>query len=76
MIIPHNYDQFYWARRVQHLGIGVSGPGRESFTVDSLVQALSQYMQPAVTAHAQKLADRIELHGARIAAEKLVSEFG
>ena len=76
VIIPHNYDQFYWAHRVQQLGVGVSGPTRDDLTLDTLVQALREGLQPEVTARAQALAGRIELHGARIAAERLISEFG
>jgi vancomycin aglycone glucosyltransferase len=40
VIIAHLYDQYYWAQRVQKLGIGVSGPTRENLTVDSVVAAL------------------------------------
>ncbi len=76
VLIPHNYDQFYWAHRVQQLGIGVSGPTRDELTVDTLVEALRECLRPEVAARAQALADRMELHGARIAAERLVSEFG
>ncbi len=71
VIIPHNYDQFYWAHRVQQLGVGVSGPMRDDLTVDNLVQALSECLRPEVTTRAQALAGRMELHGARIAAERL-----
>lgn len=76
VIIPHNYDQFYWAHRIQHLGIGVSGPLRDDITVDLIAQALREALQPEVTRRAQEVADRMELHGARIAAECLVAEFG
>ncbi len=76
VIIPHNYDQFYWAHRVQQLGVGVSGPMRDDLTVDALVQALRECLRPEVTTRAQALAGRMELHGARIAAERLTNEFG
>jgi vancomycin aglycone glucosyltransferase len=76
VIIPHNYDQFYWAHRVHQLQVGVSGPTRDDLTVESLVQALRECLQPEVTTHAQALAGRMELHGARIAAERLTNEFG
>jgi vancomycin aglycone glucosyltransferase len=71
VIIPHNYDQFYWAHRVQQLGVGVSGPTRDDLMVDDLVQALRDCLRPEVTTRAQSLAGQIELHGARIAAERL-----
>jgi vancomycin aglycone glucosyltransferase len=76
VIIPHNYDQFYWANRVQELGVGVSGPLRDDLTVDTLVPALRECLQPEVTTRAQTLASRMELHGAQVAAERLVKEFG
>jgi vancomycin aglycone glucosyltransferase len=76
VIIPHNYDQFYWAHRVQQLGVGVSDATRDNLRVDALVQALRECLQPEVTTRAQALASRMELHGARIAAERLTNEFG
>ena len=76
VVIPHNYDQFYWAHRVQELGVGVSGPTRDNLTVDTLVEALRACIQPELMARAQALAGRIEVQGARIAAERLIREFG
>lgn len=76
IIIPHNYDQFYWAHRVHQLGVGVSGPTRDDLSVDTLVQAMRECLQPEVTRRAQALAGRVELHGAHIAAERLIDEFG
>ena len=40
VVIPHNYDQFYWAQRVEQLGVGASGPRRDDLTLEALVQAL------------------------------------
>jgi vancomycin aglycone glucosyltransferase len=76
IIIPHNYDQFYWAHRVQELGIGASGPLRDDITVENLAQALRAALQPELRMRAQALAGTMELHGARIAAEQLTNEFG
>jgi vancomycin aglycone glucosyltransferase len=76
VIIPHTYDQFYWAHRVQQLGVGASGATRDGLTVDALVQALRECLRPEVTRRAKELASRMELHGARIAAERLTKEFG
>ena len=75
VIIPHNYDQFYWAHRVQETGVGVSGPLRDDITVENLARALSEALRPAVRRRARELAGRMELHGARIAAKRLVKEF-
>jgi vancomycin aglycone glucosyltransferase len=75
VIIPHNYDQFYWAHRIQELGTGVSGPLRDDITVENLTQAMQEALQPEVTVRAGALASRMELNGARIAAERLTREF-
>jgi vancomycin aglycone glucosyltransferase len=75
VIIPHNYDQFYWAHRIQQLGIGVYGSLRDDITVDSVAQALRGALEPEVTRRAHEVADRMELNGARIAAERLTDEF-
>jgi hypothetical protein len=37
--------------------------------------ALREYLQPEVTTRARALAGCIELHGARIAAQRLINEF-
>ena len=76
VIIPHNYDQFYWAHRVQQLGVGIAGPARDDLTLDVLVQALRECLQPEVMRRAQTLASRMELLGARLAAERLINDFG
>lgn len=73
VIIPHNYDQFYWAHRVQQLGVGVSGLTRNELTSDRLVEVLRRSLRPEVTGRAQALAGGMELHGARIAAERLMA---
>jgi vancomycin aglycone glucosyltransferase len=76
VIIPHNYDQFYWALRVQQLGVGVAGPTRADLSVDGLVQALLEVLRPGVAEQARALVDRMELHGARLAAQRLSAGFG
>jgi vancomycin aglycone glucosyltransferase len=75
IIIPHNYDQYYWANRVEQLGVGVSGPLRDELSVERLVQALRTCLQPEMVKKAQALAGRMELQGARSAAERLIREF-
>lgn len=75
VLIPHNYDQFYWAHRVQEMGVGVSGPTRDDLTVDALVAALRLCLQPDMAARAQELASRMEPHGAHNAAERLTREY-
>ena len=75
VIIPHNYDQYYWAHRVQELGVGVSGPGRDGLSGDALVQGLRECLEPETVRRAQELSGRIEKQGAKIAAERLIGEF-
>ena len=45
VVVPHTYDQFYFAQRVQDLGIGVAHVGAEP-TADSLTEALKQDLSP------------------------------
>ncbi len=74
VIIPHNYDQFYWSHRMQELGVGVSGPVRAELSKDGLIQALGDCLRPEVAKRAADLAGRIEVRGARVAAERLTAE--
>jgi vancomycin aglycone glucosyltransferase len=76
VIVPHLYDQYYWAHRVQQSGVGVPGPTRELLAVDAVVCALRESLQPGMTARAHALAGRVERRGATIAAGRLVNEFG
>jgi len=76
VIVPHHYDQFYWAHRVRKLGVGASGPARKRLSLAALVSALRESLRPETTERAQALARRMEHNGARIAAQRLVSEFG
>jgi vancomycin aglycone glucosyltransferase len=75
-IVPHSYDQYYWAHRVQKMRVGAEAPGREGMTVASLVSALRECLAPETSARARTLAGRVEAHGARIAAQRLVAEWG
>ena len=75
VVVPHNYDQFYWARRVEKLGIGVAGPQAKELTAGGLISALRRCFKPEAAAAAQSLAVRVELYGARNAAERLIGEF-
>jgi vancomycin aglycone glucosyltransferase len=75
VIVPHNYDQFFWAHRIQQLGLGTSGPTRDDLTVETLLPILQNALQPAIAQQAQSLAAHIEPHGARLAAQRLLAEF-
>jgi vancomycin aglycone glucosyltransferase len=75
VIVPHLYDQYFWAHRVQALHIGVAGPTRENLATDAMIEALREVTGPAIVSQAQTLANCIELHGARMAADRLIDEF-
>ncbi|WP_394830240.1 glycosyltransferase [Pendulispora rubella] len=76
IIAPHMYDQFYFARRVQTLGVGVYAPRREHLTVNTMISALRKCSSADMKARARALANRIIPNGATIAAERLAREFG
>ena len=71
VIVPHNYDQFYWGYRVEKLGIGTATVRRERLTVETLVSALARSLRPETAARAGALATRIIGDGARRAAGEI-----
>jgi vancomycin aglycone glucosyltransferase len=72
VVIPQMYDQYYWAQRVQQLGIGTAhAPG--TATIDSLASALNRALQPDVAARAQSIASAVHSDGARFAAKCLMA---
>jgi vancomycin aglycone glucosyltransferase len=73
VIVPHISDQYYWAHRVMELGVGVATRDAMRLSTDELVGAVRHCMRPKVAASAHSLASRIELHGARIAAERIIA---
>jgi len=72
VVIPQHYDQFYWAGRVQQLGIGTAHPSTTP-TVDSLSSTLKDVLQSDVIARAQTIADEIYTGGALVAAQRLLT---
>ena len=71
VLIPHVYDQHYWARRTQELGIGVAhAPGTP--TAESLTIAVDEAMQPNVGRQARAIAAAVRLDGAEAAAGSVV----
>jgi len=75
VLVPHLYDQYYWAQRVGRLGIGVAGPTREALGAAALSSALRECLRPAVQARALRFAARVETRGARNSA-RLLAESG
>jgi len=75
VVIPQLYDQHYWARRAQHLGIGTAhAPGAP--TTESLTGALERTLRPEVAARAKAVAATMRRDGAQDAARRLVSGDG
>lgn len=73
VVIPQMYDQHYWARRVHELGVGIAlTPGAP--TTGSLTNALDRALQADVAARARSIAGGIRSDGARVAAERLVTD--
>ena len=72
VVIPQHYDQYYWAGRVQQLGIGIAHTSTTP-TVDSLTSALEGALQPDVIARAQTITDEIRIDGTLIAAQRLLN---
>ncbi len=71
MILPHNYDQYYWAQRVRTLGVGVWGPVPDEVTGEALVAGLRTCLSPETAAAARELAGRIRTDGAKVAAGRV-----
>ena len=71
VVIPQHYDQFYWAGRVEQLGIGTAHTSSTP-TTESLTSALEQTVQPDVTASAQAIAAAVCRDGALVAAQRLL----
>lgn len=63
MIMPQLLDQFYWARRVEALGLGVQ-VARYSKKPETLAQAMSFVLSGNTFAsQAQRFADKMTLDG-------------
>jgi vancomycin aglycone glucosyltransferase len=75
VVIPQQYDQHYWARRVQQLGIGTAH-AHGAATTASLTSALESALEPAIAARALSIAAAIRDDGAHAAANRLVNGGG
>jgi len=71
VVLPHLYDQYYWADRIRTLGVGVSGPPQKRLTKERLVAALRACLRPRRAARARELAARIATDGTLTAAKLL-----
>lgn len=72
VVIPQLFDQHYFARRIQDLGIGTAHPPVVP-TTDSLIAALSHALQPDVAPRAQSIAAAVRSDGAQAAAQRLIA---
>jgi vancomycin aglycone glucosyltransferase len=66
-------DQFYWASRVQALGIGTSLVGVGSLTEKMVASALREVLEPDVAWRAQSIVANLRHDGALVAARRLVA---
>jgi vancomycin aglycone glucosyltransferase len=76
LVVPRLYDQYYWAHRVEQLGIGVAVPHLDDLTVGEMAAALRECMRPESLERARLLASQVELQGAHSAAARLLEEYG
>jgi vancomycin aglycone glucosyltransferase len=67
VIVPHRYDQHYFAERIDRLGVGAAHAAA-TMTVNSLAAALERALQASVAAAAGALAEAVKTDGANVAA--------
>jgi vancomycin aglycone glucosyltransferase len=72
VVIPQHYDQPYWARQIDRLGIGVAHAAGVANSA-SLTAALDRALQPEVLARAQLIAGKVCSDGASAAAQRLLA---
>jgi vancomycin aglycone glucosyltransferase len=72
VVIPQHYDQFYWAGRVEQLGIGIAHT-TSTPTIDSLTSTLAQTLRPDLMARARTIAAAVGSDGALVAARRLIN---
>jgi vancomycin aglycone glucosyltransferase len=71
LVVPQVYDQHYFARQVQELGIGAAHAAGIP-TTTSLTAGLERALEPEMTTRARALAPAILRDGAHAAAERIV----
>lgn len=72
VLIPQHYDQYYWANRIQQLGVGFAH-APEKPTAESMTHALERVLHSNVASRARTVATQVRDDGARVAAERLVN---
>ena len=71
VVVPQMFDQFYFARRVDRLGIGTAHAPAEP-TADSLLGALRHVLDGEVAQRARTVAGQVRTDGAATAARRLI----
>jgi vancomycin aglycone glucosyltransferase len=67
VVVPHRYDQHYFAQRIDRLRVGVAHAPTVP-TDNSLIAALNRALQPDVAVRARSLATDVRTNGAATAA--------
>jgi vancomycin aglycone glucosyltransferase len=75
VVTPMFGDQFYWAKRVSELGVGVAIP-HATMSEASLSGALREAFDSTMARRARQLAGQIGTDGVEIAARRLEAEYG
>jgi vancomycin aglycone glucosyltransferase len=71
VVVPHEYDQPYFAERIAILGIGIAHPASEP-TTHSLAEAIDKVIAPSVRRQAQALAGDVRTDGTAAAAREIL----
>jgi len=76
IVLPHLLDQFYFARRVEALGVAPPAFGRRRMTVESLAEVIAATLDNEfLSARAHELAGRLaDLGPAELDPEILLSD--
>jgi len=62
IVVPHLADQYYWAARVERLGLGPAGIFRRKLTADRLAAALGHVLDNEILAErARELGERLRV---------------
>jgi vancomycin aglycone glucosyltransferase len=70
VVVPQQYDQHYWARQVERLGIGTAhAPG--ALIAESLIRALELALKPEIGVRAKQVAAAVRRDGVQVAVEQL-----
>jgi len=72
VVVPHDYDQHYFAARIAALGAGAAHSPADP-TVDSLAAALDSVLSPAVANRAEALAAAVRTDGTAVATRVITS---